>query len=117
MVSRCKQSLTDLLRWHTIEIIIQGIVFEGRAIQVCSACSGWPVTCTVPGTLDSVLCTVCCTLCTLQGHVLCSMFRMAGDVYGTWDLQGIQLTLLTREKIGSYKVPASFSTCISIHGT
>ena len=32
------------------------------------------------------------------------MFRMAGDVWGEYNQEGVRFTLLTRDKIGSYQV-------------
>ena len=32
------------------------------------------------------------------------MFRMAGDIWGEYDQEGISFTLLTREKVGRYQV-------------
>ena len=32
------------------------------------------------------------------------MFRMAGDVWGEYDQEGVRFTLLTREKVGRYQV-------------
>ena len=37
-------------------------------------------------------------------HMMCRMFRMAGDVWGEYDREGIRFTLLTREKVGRYQV-------------
>ena len=37
-------------------------------------------------------------------HMICRMFRMAGDVWGEYDQEGIRFTLLTREKVGRYQV-------------
>ena len=36
-----------------------------------------------------------------DGH---RMFRMAGDIWGEYDQEGISFTLLTREKVGRYQV-------------
>jgi len=38
------------------------------------------------------------------------MFRMAGDVWGEYDREGIQFTLLTREKVGRYQFRGKWST-------
>ena len=36
--------------------------------------------------------------------MICRMFRMAGDVWGEYNQEGIRFTLLTREKVGRYQV-------------
>jgi len=38
------------------------------------------------------------------------MFRMAGDVWGEYDQEGIRFTLLTREKVGRYQFQGKWST-------
>ena len=35
---------------------------------------------------------------------------MAGDVYGEWTEQGVDFTLLTRDKIGKYQVSLAHLT-------
>jgi len=38
------------------------------------------------------------------------MFRMAGDVWGEYNQEGVRFTLLTRDKIGSYQFRGKWST-------
>ena len=40
------------------------------------------------------------------------MFRMAGDVWGEYDQEGVRFTLLTREKVGRYQV-CCFISCLT----